>query len=292
VRRTLAPALALAVIAALGGCGDASESDADEAGSATGLTSQQQRMVEQGAARYATWVRAQTDQLLDGTDRFVVAVKAGNDDLARLIYPEARSHWEAVEPVAETFGDLDPKTDAREADLAEGEAWTGWHALEKDLWPQDAEAGYAPLTDEQRAELADRLRSDLGQLRSEVAEKTYTGEEIAQGAKELLDEVANGKVTGEEELWSHTDLWDFQANVDGARKAYQVLRPVVAQTDPELAETLQDRFAELQGLLDQHREGAGFSSYEELTPDQVKALSDAVNALSEPLAQLAAAVSS
>ena len=52
---------------------------------------------------------------------------------------------------------------------------------------------------------------------------------MANGAKELLDEVATGKVTGEEERFSHTDLVDFKANVEGAQKAYDLLKPVVAE---------------------------------------------------------------
>lgn len=37
---------------------------------------------------------------------------------------------------------------------------------------------------------------------------------MANGAKELLDEVSRNKVTGEEDRYSRTDLADFKANVD------------------------------------------------------------------------------
>ena len=262
--------------------------DADR--QAVTLTAQQTARVDRGAEKYADYVRTETDLLLAGTARFVAAYKNGDDDKARSLYAPTRMHWEAIEPVAETFGDLDPRTDAREADLAEGDEWAGWHLIEKDLWPAEAEAGYQPLSDAERTEYADRLLTDLSTLKGEVADADYTGEQIANGAKELLDEVANGKVTGEEEFWSHTDLYDFQANVDGAKKSFDVLTPVVNETDPELAQTLTTRFAELQTLLDQHRAGDGFVSYTDLTDDEVKELSDAVNALSEPLANLAAAV--
>ena len=97
-------------------------------------------------------------------------------------------------------------------------------------------------------------------------------------------------MTGEEEYWSRTDLWDFQANVDGARVAYEGVQPIVEEKDADLAEQLTTRFADLQALLDQQRQGDGFVSYDELTPEQVKAFSDSVNALSEPLSRLTAAV--
>ena len=44
----------------------------------------------------------------------------GQDDRARELYPEARTYWERIETVAESFGDLDPKMDLREADLDPG----------------------------------------------------------------------------------------------------------------------------------------------------------------------------
>jgi iron uptake system component EfeO len=191
--------------------------------------------------------------------------------------------------VAESFGDLDPMMDAREADLEPGQEFTGWHRIEKDLWPARAES-YTPLTDDERAFYADDLLANTTELGTRVQELTYTIDQIANGSRGLLEEVATGKVTGEEEYWSRTDLWDFQANVDGAKVAYDGVRPIVEQKDPDLAETLDTRFADLQALLDSHRVGDGFKYYDELTPDEVKALSDAVNALSEPLSKLTAAV--
>ena len=191
--------------------------------------------------------------------------------------------------MAESFGDLDPKMDAREADLEPGQKWTGWHRIEKDLWPERAE-DYTPLTPEERATYADDLMANTQTLDDRVQELTYTVDQIANGSRGLLEEVATGKVTGEEEYWSHTDLWDFQANVDGARVGFEGVKPIVEQKDPELAAELDARFAELQTLLDAQRTGDGFTFYDELTPDEVKALSNAVNALSEPLSQLTAAV--
>jgi len=133
--------------------------------------------------------------------------------------------------------------------------------------------------------------ADTEELAERVEDLEFTPDQLGNGAKELLDEVATGKVTGEEEIWSHTDLWDFQANVDGARVAYEDLRPILqVREEAELDEQLETRFAALQELLDGYRDGEGFVSYDELTDDQVKELADAVNALSEPLSKLTAAV--
>ncbi|MGC4174630.1 iron uptake system protein EfeO [Demequina sp.] len=239
--------------------------------------------------QYILYVRDQVQTLVQKTDEFVAAYESGDYDKARELYADARVHWERIEPVAESFGDLDPKTDAREADLAEGDEWTGWHRIEKHLWPP-AE-GYELTAAEQKF-LADDLKANIATLSDEVNAEDFTldASQIGNGAVGLLDEVAAGKVTGEEEIWSHTDLWDFQANVDGALVAFGVLRDVVNETDPDLVNTLDTRFDDLNALLAQYGSiDEGFVLYTDLTPDQVKELSDAVNALSEPLSQLTAA---
>lgn len=255
----------------------------------TQVSADDQALVDTALTNYAAYVQDQSDQLVTKTQEFVDLYKAGEDDQARALYPVARTHWERIETVAESFGDLDPKMDAREADLEPGQEWTGWHRIEKDLWPEEA-VDYRPLSAKQRATYADDLMKNTEILDGRVQKLEYTVDQIANGSRGLLEEVATGKVTGEEEFWSHTDLWDFQANVDGARVAFEGVQPIVEQNDPELAETLTRRFAELQELLDAQRTDTGFTFYDDLTEDEVEALANAVNALSEPLSRLTAAV--
>ena len=239
------------------------------------------QLKEQATTQYASYVKDQSEQLLSGTEEFARAYRAGDDARARELYAPVRMHWERIEPVAESFGDLDPKLDLREADLEDGQTWTGWHRIEKDLWPP--RTGYTALPQKDRDALGEQLVSDTKTLHERTRGITFTADQLSNGAKELLDEVATGKVTGEEEVWSHTDLWDFQANVDGARIAYEDLSPLLKKRDPDLDATLQTRFDELQKMLDTHRSGDGFVTYDKLDKAEVKALSDAVNALSEPL---------
>jgi iron uptake system component EfeO len=260
-----------------------------DSGVPVGPTGDDAALVAAANTAYGSYVRDQVDQLLTGTQAFVDAYTAGDDDLARSLYAPTRVHWERVEPVAESFGDLDPKMDLREADLEEGQEWTGWHLIEKDLWPARAK-DYTPLTTAERATYAKDLLDNTQTLYDRTRDLTYTADGIANGAKGLLDEVATGKVTGEEEYWSRTDLWDFQANVDGARVAWQGLHDLLVRKDAALDTTIATRFDELQKLLDAQKQGDGFVLYDELTTAQVKELSDAVNALSEPLSKLAAAV--
>jgi len=260
-----------------------------DSGAEVGPTGEVGEQLQAASDQYLLYVRDQVTTLVTKTDAFAAAYLAGDDAAAADMYADTRVHWERIEPVAEAFGDLDPSMDLREADLSQNEAWTGWHHIEKDLFPP-AE-GYE-LTQGERQGLADRLVADTAELDRRVSAEDFQVDafQIGNGAKELLDEVASGKITGEEEAWSHTDLWDFQANLDGAYVAFGVLRPVVEQSDPDLAAELESRFDAVQTLLlEQGSVDAGFTYYDDLTEGQIQELARAVDALGEPLSRLTAA---
>ncbi|MEU3565011.1 iron uptake system protein EfeO [Kitasatospora sp. NPDC006786] len=233
---------------------------------------------------YRTYAQEQADATIPAVEAFAAAIKSGDLEKAKSLYAPSRTGWERTEPVAESFGDVDPKTDTREDKLEQGQEWTGWHKLEKSLWA-DAKIG----DDEKK--LADQLVADLKDWQKKIPEAEITATSMANGAKELLDEVATNKITGEEDRYSHTDLADFQANVEGAQKAYELLKPVASEKDAELAKTLDSEFAAINALLAKYKQADGtFTSYDKVTETERKAFSDAVNSLGEPLSKLAAAV--
>ncbi|MFH8575317.1 EfeM/EfeO family lipoprotein [Streptomyces zaomyceticus] len=259
---------------------------------ATGGAAGTKRSPEMDAAvaSYRQYVQAQADATLPKVKVFTDAVRAGDIEAAKKAYAESRIGWERTEPVAESFGDIDPKVDVREDGLEEGQDpakdWTGWHRLEKALW-QDKKIG------EREKQLADLLDKDLADWVKRVGKAEITPTSMANGAKELLDEVATGKVTGEEERYSRTDLVDFKANVEGAQKSFDLLKPVATKNDPKLVAELDKQFAALNTLLDKYRADKNsyvFTSYEKVGKPERKELSDGVNALAEPLSKLAAAV--
>ena len=242
--------------------------------------------MDKAVAEYRTYVQAQADETLPKVKVFTDAVAAGDIEAAKKAYADSRIGWERTEPVAESFGDIDPKVDVRADGLEEGQEWTGWHRLEKALW-EDKKLGAEEKT------LAATLYKDLVDWQNRVGKAEITPTSMANGAKELLDEVATGKVTGEEERYSHTDLVDFKANVEGAEKSYALLKPIASKNDAALTASLDKEFAAIDTLLDKYREDKNsyeFTSYDKVGKAERKELSDAVNALAEPLSRLAAAV--
>ncbi|MFD9894313.1 iron uptake system protein EfeO [Amycolatopsis sp. NPDC059027] len=237
----------------------------------------------QATKSYAEYVANNATALEDGTTKFVNAVKAGKADEAKAAYASTRVFYERIEPVAEKFGDLDPAIDAREADVEEGKQFTGFHRLEKDLWKTGLQAD--------SGQIADKLLTDVKDLIGKAKGLQLSALDLANGAKELLDEVATKKISGEEETFSHTDLWDFQANVDGSKAAINALRPILQQKDATLLATLDKEFGNVQRQLDEQRSGDGFKTYTDLAPEKVKQFASAVDALGEPLSKVAEVVS-
>ncbi|WP_067132139.1 iron uptake system protein EfeO [Microtetraspora malaysiensis] len=239
--------------------------------------------LSEATASYKRYIKTQSETLLAKTQEFVDAVKAGDIDKAKQLYPVARTYWERIEPVAEIFGDLDPAIDARENDVEKGEEWTGFHRLEKDLWVKKDVSKDGPI--------ADKLMADIKTIVEKANEATISPLLLGNGAKGLLDEVATGKITGEENRYAHTDLWDFDANLEGSKAAVQALRPVLEERDPALVKTLDEKFAAAEAALEAHRSGDGWKLHTDLSKDDLKKLSDVINALSEPISRIASTVS-
>ncbi|KRF23378.1 iron uptake system protein EfeO [Phycicoccus sp. Soil803] len=233
---------------------------------------------------YQSFVSAQSDELLARTTEFVDLVKAGKVAEAKRAFPVARGPWERIEPVAESFGDLDPMIDGRADVVEEGMEFTGFHRLEKDLWVD----GLQPDS----AAIADKLLVDVKEIVAKAKAVQLNPLQLANGSKALLDEVATGKITGEEDRYSHTDLYDFDENVKGSKAAIDALRPVLKARDAALLTDIDARFAALDAELDRHRSDGGFVLYTALSKDQVRSLTVALDALSEPISQVAGVVAS
>ena len=226
---------------------------------------------------YRKYAIGEIEEFVKATEAFTTAVKNGDVDNAKALYATSRVHYERAEPIAEVFGDLDPKIDAREGDVPEAE-WGGYHRIEKGLWVENTTNGYE--------QYAEQLMKDVNLLRAKVDTVDVTTDLLITGAVDLLNEVSTSKVTGEEDRYSHTDLFDFAANVEGADKIFQLLNPALKEKDEELSKEIQTRFDEVFSLLNKHKNDEGYKVYTDLSEAEVKELSQAIDALAEPLSQI------
>ncbi len=252
-------------------------------------------LLDQATVDYGTYVDDQITFLLVPVQELAAAIKAGDLAAAQAAYVKARPFYERIEPVAESFPDLDPAIDLRIGDVEAGTTWTGFHPIEQGLFEKKSTEGLS--------ELADQLITDIQSLQAEAAklsaataagsEGGYQAFEIANGSATLLDEVLASKITGEEEAYSRIDLLDFEANVEGSWQAFATLKPALDQIDPTLVPQIAAAFDALTAVLDRYRDPnslGGWTPYGTLTADDKKALTDALLVVQEPLSAISAKI--
>jgi len=233
-------------------------------------------------AEYKIYVAENTAELVKDTQEFVAAIKAGDLEKAKSLFAPTRTSYEAVEPIAELFSDLDVSIDARADDYEKAEAdpaFVGFHRIEYGLWEDGTTDGLD--------EYADKLLADVTDLNNRINQLTFPPEVVVGGAAVLMEEVAATKISGEEDRYSRTDLWDFEANFAGSEKIFDLFKPLIAEKDPEFVASVQANFKTVDDILANYEaEGGGYVSYLELSDDDRTVLSAKVNTLAEDLSTL------
>ncbi len=252
-----------------------------------GAETQANASVDQGKltgaiADYKVYVQKETDQLVTKTKALTDAVNAGDLATAQKLYPSTRVHWERTEPIAELFSDLDSSMDARADDFEKKEAdpkFTGYHRLEKALFQDKTTDGMKPISD--------KLNKDVLDLQKRIATLTIEPKNMVGGAADLIEEVAKTKISGEEDRYSHTDLWDFSANLEGSQKIVDLLGPLIQAKDPILHQQIDDGFDNITTTLNKYKTpNGGFEAYEKLSDRDRQSLKTLVTAQAEALSKL------
>ena len=235
----------------------------------------------QPVADYKVFISKGVKKLVEDTAKFTAAVKAGDLKKAQALYAPTRVHYELIEPVAELFSDLDGSIDSRADDHEKKEAddaFTGFHRLEYGLFEKKSTEGLSSF--------ADKLNTDVVDLQKRSAGLTIPPEKMVGGAAALIEEVGATKITGEEDRYSHTDLWDFKANVDGARKIVELLHPLTVKADKDLSQKIHANFETVEKILAKYKTKDGYETYDKLTPEDRTALQGPITTLAEDLSKL------
>lgn len=235
----------------------------------------------QPIADYKIYVQDNLDVLVKDTKAFTDAIKAGDLAKAKELYPSSRVSYEKIEPIAELFADLDASIDSRADDHEDAEKsddFTGFHRLEYGLFAQNSTKGLTPI--------ADKLYADVVELQKRIKDMTFPPEKVVGGAAALMEEVAATKISGEEDRYSHTDIWDFQANVDGSLKIVELFRPLIEKENPELLKKSDANFKTVNDILVKYKKGDGYELYDKLTEEDRKVMAGAITTLAEDLSTL------
>jgi iron uptake system component EfeO len=252
-------------------------------------------LLDEGTKGYAEYVDGQVTDMVAAVRQLQADVDKGDLAAAKTDYANARPFYEHVESDVDGFvkqghkatgnaGNLDYLIDMRASNLDDAVGWSGFHAVEKDLFAAGT------ITDTTKQTAAD-LTENVELLAKLVPTLDYKPEDLANGAAGLLEEVQSNKITGEEEAYSHIDLVDLAANVEGARQAFAYLKPGLQKLDPTLTEQIAEQFDRTNTLMDGFRDAddlGGFATWDAATKAaDANRISQQVQALQDPLSRLA-----
>lgn len=232
---------------------------------------------------YRDYVAEQIEMMQSETGVMTQAIRDGDLEAAKAAYPISRRPWERIEPIAGLIEDIDGAVDAREDDFdgPEDEDFTGWHKIEWYLWVQEDTEGAVPF--------ADQLEADLDGFAAALPGLELPPGVLTVGAQELIEEVAapDGKLSGEEDRYSGTDLYDFKANVEGSEELVNLLRPALEEADADLLATIDGQFAKLnEHLAALGSFETGYVNYNDVTEDQKTEFAATLSELAESLSLL------
>lgn len=234
--------------------------------------------VNSAVEAYKKYVQQQADGLITSTQQFVDAINAGDLNKAKSLYGNTRAYYERIEPIASSFGDLDPSLDAREGDVPDSQ-WTGFHRLEKALWVDKKTTGLKTYTD--------KLLSDVKTLRKSIDTITLKPTDIIDGAVSLLDEASHSKISGEEDRYSHTDLYDLAANIEGSQAAFNCFKDYLSIKNPGLQQDVTTKFQKIEDILKPFRTSNGFVDYATLKDSDKRSIAQGIDAAGESLSKVA-----
>jgi iron uptake system component EfeO len=237
--------------------------------------------LQDALTQYKAYVHTQALEAQKQTQAFVAAIQSGDLAKAQSMFGTIRQPYENIEPVAESFADIDAAVDARvdDFDSPDDPKFTGYHRLEYGLFEKKSLDGLTPI--------AAQLQADIDKLVEKTNDLDVTASGMVNGSRELLEEVSAKKITGEEDRYSHTDLFDFRANLDGSQKIFVLVKPMVSDKDPALADKIGKAFDDVDKTLTTYENPDGtYKLYSALTEDDKKSMSAQIAQLSEDLAQL------
>lgn len=304
MRRHVAwPVSVAAVALVLSGCSGSTSEGSDSSASETSSTSPASSssavaapnpLADQAAVEYKAYADGQVDELVGAVKVLTDAVRANNLKAAQDAYAPSRVPWERIEPLAGLVEEIDGLVDSRVDDFSgvDDPKFTGWHRLEYLLFEKNTTEGGAPY--------ADQLDKDIATLKEQFATVEVKPIDVSNGAAELIEEVSEGKITGEEDRYSKTDLWDFDANMQGAQAAVDKLTPALNEADPALLGKIDAGITSVFDTMAPLRQGDGWVLFctendpypsprcpaVTVTPDVIDKLKAELAGLSENLSQV------
>jgi iron uptake system EfeUOB component EfeO/EfeM len=220
-------------------------------------------------SEYQVYLSRRTNELIAATAALSETVAGGDVEGAKAAWLAARQPWRQMAPVTGRIGDLANSMDPLAEYLEKREAdpgFTGFHRIEYGLWAQGSTEGLAPV--------ASRLAAEAGTLKDRLKQVKLEPADLGGNAAALAGRVAD-QATGSQTPYSHGDLPEFSADLDGIAESALVVEPLVREADPATADALTAAIESARKTLDGFKVDGAFPSYDTIDDAGRKAISEA-----------------
>jgi iron uptake system component EfeO len=249
------------------------------------LAPREEREVAASLAAYQSQITYDMVNLVAWTNQLMAAIREGDLHAAKLRYASARVWLGRIEPVVASLPNLEARVDPAPGDVGPTQ-FGGFHQIERALWLEGT-------TDNLKPELR-RFHVDMEALRPAVEEFEADPRKLATDAVAILEGVSETELRGLAEPYSHVDLVDAAAKVEGVQLAFEALKPLIKTT--ALVRNVDASFDRVEKSLQSFEretprgervsERATFLAYKQLSSGQVEKLRAEVDHLAGLCADL------
>ncbi|MCO6505336.1 MAG: EfeM/EfeO family lipoprotein [Snodgrassella sp.] len=212
-------------------------------------------------------------------DNIAKAAKAGQLQTAEQNYILAHQSYEQVRTIIRLFANADETINSRADYYLEGvndPAFVGFHRLEYDLFV------HKNLT-EAHTQAVD-LHYKLGDLHKRVANDELDIAKIIQSAADFTEMILTTKLMGQENQYSHSDLADIQANIQGSA---QILRHLTPFIPAKQYSSINQGYQQMLNILNKYQLSQGqYQTFDQLRQKDHDRLYSLISTQAQQLAEL------
>ena len=201
-------------------------------------------------------------------------VKEGKLEEAQKLYPLVHMYYERLQPMKESFAELDAMIVGVIEEGKEDEA-TGFRKLEYGLFNEKTTSSYEAVVEE--------LLTNVQKLSIEIESVHLNGQQLVNDAVSMLDEVATTKLTDEETSYAFAHIYDVKANTEAVEELVKIF---MSRADTQKAANVTEKLVVLNDTIAYYEVGKeDYVNYSYFTSKQkeelIVAVSDVRDALKE-----------
>ena len=240
-----------------------------------GPSAETRHQLQASLAKYEAYLQENAEKLTHWAGTIVLKVKEGSAGKAQSRFAAAQVPRGHIDPAAQQ---------------SDGSIDEGFLHLEKTFFEEERTAG--TLSE------AKQLRADIEALQRQLEETKVGPAQIAAGARQVLDDVADSDLTGEAQPYAEGELSVVAAKIEGVGAAIAAVKPLLREEDPELLTEVEASFDKALAEIGQYgilasapeqtrpqEPGIAFIVFDGIGQGEINELIQAIETLAEQLVQ-------